>query len=390
MFEQTLVIFFKEIRNLTRDRKTFIMSMMIPFILVPLILFIIGFSMNSFQNKGMEQIPVAFSNTDNFFYDFCKAQSNIKIVDYNDKDLKLGKIFVYVKVSDDFNLNVSEGNDFDISFHHSDTMKSAISKNLFLQYKDFFKNFCLEIKNYNSKNNTKLTNEQIRKILSQDLEINLDQGTDINLSSVYFNILAPVMLILYSYIGSSSFSSDMTAGEKERGTLEPLLSTNVDRNAIVYGKLAAASSMGIISSLCTGLGLFLYVFLSAGKFVFGISSISILFLITILTSTFFAALNLTIGIYSKSFKETQIYMAPMSIICLLPSYFVYFLDAYSINLFYFSIPILNIACIMKELLSGIINIFHVGIVLIWLLVYILLSTYTISFMFKKEKVIFRV
>jgi ABC-type Na+ efflux pump, permease component len=105
---------------------------------------------------------------------------------------------------------------------------------------------------------------------------------------------------------------------------------------------------------------------------------------------FFASLNLAIGIYSKSSKEAQTYLMPVSILSLIPTYFTYSMDLNSINMQYLCIPIVNVVCIIKEILAGVMNIAHLGIVALWLFVYTLIAFSFANYMFKKESVIFRI
>jgi sodium transport system permease protein len=282
MINQIYVIFLKEFKSILRDRKTFITGILIPFLLVPSIIWISNFSLTKTQNQLLQNTVANFESQD---------------------------------------------------------------------------------------------------------EINNTLNDNINYISL--SVLAPMMLILYSCMGSAGYASDMTAGEKEHGTLESLLSTGANRKMIVLGKLATASVMGVLSSVCACAGFFVYL-LPSGYLFFNLEIIFVLVIAMILNSIFFAALNLSIGIYSKSYKEAQTYMMPVSLICLIPSCFTYFLNINEIPFFYFSIPILNIICLMKEFLFGIINIYHILTVFFWLLVYTYFSVTLILRIFNKEKVIFRI
>ena len=205
-------------------------------------------------------------------------------------------------------------------------------------------------------------------------------------------MLLPMMIIFYCCIGSASTASDLSAGEKERGSLEALLSTGTSRTSIILGKLFATTIMGLISGLCTVLGLSAYLVISSGSqmALISFSGVLALLAVTLFTSMFFASLNLAIGIYSKSSKEAQTYLMPVSILSLIPTYFTYSMDLNSINMQYLCIPIVNVVCIIKEILAGVMNIAHLGIVALWLFVYTLIAFSFANYMFKKESVIFRI
>ncbi|MDR1240932.1 MAG: ABC transporter permease subunit [Oscillospiraceae bacterium] len=391
MFEQTIVVFLKEMKNILRDKKTFIVGLLIPFFLVPTMLWITSFSMKNTQSQISQSVVVAFDNSDNFFYDFCSSQKNIKIIEAAPSELESGKISAYILTSKDINKKILSGNNFEINVKYSESsINSIMTSPVLLACESAFREMCAEVALYSK--NSNLKTDEIRKYLtSYQIPIKEPDSRIVdNMGSMYFNILTPMMLILYCCVGSVGCALDMTAGEKERGTLEPLLSTGAVRSMIILGKLSAAALMGIFSSICTGIGLCVYLYSSSGKISIGIRCISILFLTVIFTSVFFAAINLIIGTYAKSYKEAQTYTVPISIVCLIPSYFTYFLNSSDMSLFYFLIPVLNIVCLMKELLAGIINPLHIMTSFLGVFLYIAISVFVILHMFKQEKIIFKI
>ena len=67
----------------------------------------------------------------------------------------------------------------------------------------------------------------------------------------------------------------------------------------------------------------------------------------------------------------------------------YMMDAKNIAMIYFNIPIINVSCILKELIAGIYNITHIGITISWIVIYISICLTFARYMFNKENVIFR-
>ena len=65
------------------------------------------------------------------------------------------------------------------------------------------------------------------------------------------------------------------------------------------------------------------------------------------------------------------------------------MDAKSIGLQWFSIPLANAACLMKEAFAGIFNLTHIAMVFGWMLVYVLVAIAFTRYMFSREEVIFR-
>lgn len=386
MIKQMMVVFLKELKCIIRDKKTFIFGLVLPLLWVPVILFIIDFSMQSSQNQISDNVNIAMSSKENSFYTFCSAQKNITVVDVNDP--KSSKIAAYVTLDSDIDSKILKGENFSLNIDYNDSsINSMMSMPIVSYYESVYRSI---VNDYRSQFKDK---EGLNKFVSIEVPYTLDeQMPSIDTSSLYFNMLVPMMMILYCCIGSASTASDLSAGEKERGTLESLLSTGANRTSIIVGKLLATTAMGVTSGLCTVLGLWGYLLISSGsqKVHLSVLEMMSLLVITLFTSMFFASVNLAIGVYSRSYKEAQTYLTPMSIICLIPAYFTYTLDVSSIGIGHLCVPVLNIICIIKEIFANAVNIYHVLIVVFWLIIYILSAFYVTNNMFKKENVVFRI
>ena len=183
---------------------------------------------------------------------------------------------------------------------------------------------------------------------------------------------------------------NLSVGEKERGTFEPLLSTGARRTALITGKLLATTSMGVLNGFFTVFGFAIFSIISAHSFTFNFEQIFALVLITALISLFFSAINFTFGTYARSTKEAQTYVTPLSLIIMIPSFFSLSGEVSNISFAKLSIPILNITYIIKEILAKNINYSHLLIVSLWIFFYSGLIFEIIRRMFKKESVIFRI
>ena len=69
--------------------------------------------------------------------------------------------------------------------------------------------------------------------------------------------MLPLLLIIYSIAGPMGAAVDLGAGEKERGTLEPLLTTQAGRLSLLWGKFFAITVMGHISTISSLIGLYI-------------------------------------------------------------------------------------------------------------------------------------
>lgn len=388
MFKQSMIVFLKELKCIIRDKKTFIFGLLLPLILVPSMLFIIDFSVKNMQGQVADNVNIAMNNKQNSFYSFCSVQDKLTVIDVQDpqKALDSGEISAYITIDENIDKKIvkKESFDLDIKYNNS-SINSMMARPIVTEYEADYRYL---VTNYVFK-----SEEELNRLIAVKVELQQDsQALNINTGSLYFNMLVPMMLILYCCMGSVGTAAELSAGEKERGTLEPLLSTCADRTGIIIGKLLATTAMGVISGLFTVLGLWIYLIVSSSVNSVNVSPLGMitLLIMTVFVAMFFASVNLTIGVYSRSFKEAQTYLMPVSIICLIPTFFTYTLDVSQIRTLDLCIPIFNVICIIKEIFAGVINTGHISIVLGWLIVYISIAFLITSKLFKRESIVFRV
>ena len=151
------------------------------------------------------------------------------------------------------------------------------------------------------------------------------------------------------------------AGEKERGTLETLLISPIDRNKIVMGKFLTIAFAGTMTALLTVTSMVVWgLVLSQGmaiKFVadfmaqIAMHDFLLIFLMLVPVVAIFAAVLLSISIYAKSFKEAQSYMGPMSILVVVPIMLA-LLPGVELKGVWAWVPITNVSLALKELVKG--------------------------------------
>lgn len=391
MFRQIIVVFLKEIKCILRDKRTFIFGLFLPLLLAPTMLFISDFSLFGTKDKTVKNITIGINKKDNSFYNFFTAQDGVTAIYVRDiqKSLDSGEISAYITVDENIDKKIINHEPFNLDIKYGNSSVSSVMEiPIIKQYENAYRYL---VENHGFNTEEELKNAVKIKIPLQNL---VPDTPSIDTSALYFRMLVPMMIILYCCIGSAGTASELTAGEKEHGTLEPLLATCANRTCIILGKLFATTAMGVTSGLCTALGLWIYLITSSSSSTAknNISALNMLFLlvITVFISMFFASINLLIGVYAKSYKEAQTYMMPISVLCVVPNMFSYSLEAGKVSFFDLCIPVYNVICIIKEILAGVLNIFHLITVLLWLGVYISISLFLIIKLFKKESALFRV
>ena len=171
----------------------------------------------------------------------------------------------------------------------------------------------------------------------------------------------PYIFIIFGFMGSIYPALDLGAGEKERGTLETILSSPASRFDIVMGKFLVVVLFSIATAFLAMLGVLImvYQFLPTIETnitqtvmdMLGPRRIIIIMSMVLPVSAFFAAVALAISIFARSFKEAQSMMAPLNIIIILPA-MIGMLPGFKLSAVTAAIPILNLSLATKAILGG--------------------------------------
>ncbi|WP_055669239.1 ABC transporter permease [Desnuesiella massiliensis] len=394
----TLLVFKKELLDIFRDKKTVIMSILIPLIIFPIMFGVIGKSMNNTTKSVEENLIIYVKDAGNSSLgQFIKAQKGIKFEESSnvEEDVKNGKILLALEIPNDFDKDVAEEKTSNINIiYDNSSQKSQMAISKIEAFIDAYS------KNVVSQRLSKRNIEQ--KLLTPiNIERKTTEKESEGFSKFMLSLLLPLLLVIYSVSGPIAPATDLGAGEKERGTLEPLLTTKASRMSLLWGKFFAITTMGLLTTLASISGVLISMRQSNSFFSQGSSSgtvptlsievkaLVLIGIIAILTTMVFGALELAISIYARSFKEAQTYLTPLTIIAIVPVYSTYMLDAKNIESIYFHIPLANAVCVLKELIAGIYNTQHILTTIGWTVAYIVASILFARFMFSREEVIFR-
>lgn len=193
---------------------------------------------------------------------------------------------------------------------------------------------------------------------------------------------------------------DMTAGEKERRTLEMLLSSPASREEIVLGKVLATITATVLTAVLTmvSFGASFYIAprdSETDKLLSGLGGIPLdaptllLMLVAILPmAVLAAALIIAIATLAKSFKEAQSYLTPLIIVAIFPA-MVSFLPGVELNVALALMPVVNFSQLIKELLLGEWSWLGFALTLVANLVYAAVAFAAAVMIFKNERVLFR-
>lgn len=389
----TSIVLKKELKDLLRDKKTFIMGVLIPLLLIPIMFYVMDKSMSSFMEDAQKSIKIGIQDESNgSFGKFIKSQKNIDIIKSNnfEEDVKNGDIDVAIIIPKNFESNLQKEKQSQITIIYDNSSQSSSTAFSFIN--SYIESYSKEIVKLRLKQRNIEESLLTPIVVKEKTSVESDKGEGI----LMLSSMLPLFLIIYSVTGPLAAATDLGAGEKERGTLEPLLSTQAGRLSLLWGKFLAITVMGIITSAAFIVGVLIA--MNKSKNMFGgdisginlsIGSLVIIGLICILITMVFGAIELAISIYARSFKEAQTYLSPITILAFIPAYATFMLDPKNIELMYFNIPVVNAIVLIKEAIAGIFNPMHIGITFGWLLFYIIISILFARYMFSREDVIFR-
>lgn len=159
------------------------------------------------------------------------------------------------------------------------------------------------------------------------------------------SIILPLILVLFAFMGGANLTMDVTAGERERQSLEPLLATPVSRASLVSGKMAAAGLIGVASVVLTLLSFKLSAALSTSAMASALDvsfpAIGRMLLVLAPMVLIGTALLTFISAGAKSMKEAQSHMVWLMFMPMLPGYALMAYPLKDQDLWQYAVPFLS-------------------------------------------------
>jgi len=166
----------------------------------------------------------------------------------------------------------------------------------------------------------------------------------------------PYFFVIAIYIGGMYLAIDLTAGERERQSLEPLFANPVARWRILVGKLGAISAFSLASLVLTVIA-----FVIAGGFLptarlgmsfdLGAGFVADAILLELPLIAVFAVLETLVAAFAKSYREAQTYLGFLMIVPIIPSALMSVLPVKAAHWMY-AVPLLGQQLGISDLLGG--------------------------------------
>jgi len=373
----------KELRAIVRDQKSLIMMLVTP-ILIPIFIFLFSFLYNEMMYGESVDTYIVAAN-----YQLNSVEKEI----IKDLNLEISYYSSQEEMQEEFENNnidayiMLDNGKYSIYSNNKAEFSSMAGYNLSL-YLDSYNNYLAQHYLYEIDADLDKVYNNIQYDFVEIEGQNDLVNTIINLGFV-FAIMSITLVAIYG-------ATDSTAGEKERGTLETFLTFPIKSNEIITGKYLAISLSCIITSvISTTLTVSALVVCSNMFEIYqdtiinlNVLTISLGILIMVSYSLFISGLCIAISSFSKTYKEAQSALTPLSMAIMVPM----FLDMFGVKMtpLLSLVPVLNHTLILNEMFCGTINILNVIIMFISTIIYVIFIIYFITKQYKSEKILFSI
>ncbi|MGR6139248.1 ABC transporter permease [Stenotrophomonas maltophilia] len=312
----------KELRDLSRDRRTLLLTLLFGPLLYPVLLLGMGKLAESRVRTQIEQplqIPTIGADNAPNLVRFLAAQGLNTAPAPKDlaEAIRTQDIDVALRISDEFGKDWAEGKPALVEVIKDSTRRAAEVPSARLE---------AALATYNGQVGAlRLMARGIDAQVARPLDVaRQDLASAEAKRGMILSMLLPVLLTLTSFIGGAYLVMDATAGERERQSLEPLLATPGSRSAIVSGKIAAACVVGFVSLLLTLVAFKVSAQIAPGnigrQFNMNVGSMLQMLLVMLPMLLIGTSLLTFLSAAAKSMKEAQSHMTWLMLLPMLPGY----------------------------------------------------------------------
>jgi ABC-2 type transport system permease protein/sodium transport system permease protein len=205
--------------------------------------------------------------------------------------------------------------------------------------------------------------------------------------------VVPLILIMMTITGAVYPAIDLTAGERERGTLEVLVAAPIPRLSVLFAKYVAVLTVATLTAAVnlttmlvtlgvTGMGAALL-----GNQDLGWVRLAEVFGLLLLFAAFFSAVLLALTSFARSFKEAQAYLIPLMLAALTPG-MIGVMPGVELKGFLVVVPLVNVVLLARDLIAGHVAAFTATVVVVTTLLYALAALAVAARVFGAEAVLY--
>lgn len=397
--KEIITVFKKEFLDTIRDRRTLMTMIVMPVVVIPLLLSMItSFAASKADEASKKTLKVGLideSNSDELMKEFRLRKDFTLMTEFAENEfnqlIRDDSIDIAIVIPKEFGASINQQKTGTIKLYHKDSGTNSLKKRRVVETIERFED--------------KVLAERLDSIGITDATIDPVSIEENNVYSMKETIgkqigsSLPYLFVLFCFMGCMYPAIDLFAGEKERGTLETILSSPVNRLSILFGKMGVVTLTGLITGMLIFLGAYLVLIINKdipdmiSNIIFGLlkpSTMSLILLMLLPTSAFFASILIAMSIYAKSFKEALTLIQPLTFLIIIPLLIPVVMEgSMALTPITAMIPLLNLTLATGEIMAGTIDMKLLAIVVLSLFAFAAIAVLLCTKWFGREENILR-
>ncbi|MBO4775531.1 MAG: ABC transporter permease, partial [Lachnospiraceae bacterium] len=398
-----LTLLKKELTDIFRDTKTIIIMVIVPLVLYPL-MFLGSMLLTSsiMKESTVKTYNVAVVNESK------EVSDNIKVLldealekheyHFNVEDIGAGEDFEKLIRDSKYDLIISyENTDAEypdyLLYSLTSSNKSSTCRSMAEKVFDDYSNSIIDERLKNALDDYETLKKEPFSVEKKDYSSKEET------TGMLIGYIMPFMMIISVLMGAFTVAIDVSVGEKERGTLETLITLPISNTQMMISKFLAVSIFALfsvtINLISFGLmGIYIFSSMSLVKKFVGdfkitqfIPSILLMIVVIILFAMFVSAVCLCVDFTAKSVKEANNLTTPLMLI-LMTGAGMSVIPGVKLNFLYALIPILNVSLLIKDLFMLKFDPYMIATVFFSTLIHTTVAIFIMTKVFSSEDILF--
>jgi len=388
-------IFRKEMLEVLRDKRMLFLVILMPFFLYPVMFTLIGFvGKSQGERLNTEKVTVLLNPEAEStpIYDLLKTNPtlDVKLEAFEQTALDTMTNTIGVLVGDGYQSSLDSNRSATVTLYY-DSSKDLLDgrvRDIKTSVEQLSQNLLL----------ARLSDQKLPQGFVKPIDVREQNiaPQDRVIGKIMGRFL-PMLLLLFIFTGCIYIAIDITAGEKERRTLQTLFTAPLKVSEIIAGKFLATFLVGVVSATMNVLSLLVAMYIqvqlmsngeagAAFSLPIGPEGWAWMALIIILATAFMAAISIAVVLLANSYKEAQSYVSPLMMVIIIPAVMSQ-MPGMELTSTTAMIPMLNISLAIGAIFQGIFNVGHILMVVLFALLYAGLALYLASLTFGNENVV---
>ena len=401
-------VYLKELKDMLRDRRTLMSMIVIPTLLMPGLMLLIGTVTVKVIKKASQETPtiMVLGGEDSPAVRSALAE-NIRIrlvatTPYWRQRISDKKVRAAVEIPPGFDTALEHGEARTVKiYNYEGEVRSGFGVN---ELRRFFNEYRDKVLT------ARLTARGLPDTFVRPFEVKTENvAAAEKVGGNAIGGMIPYFFIILCFTGAMYPAIDLTAGEKERGTMETILCSPIARLDLVLGKFLMVLTASLATVVFSVLSMAATVVLggtmllksaggaaamkggvAAGGVIPLLNPLGMLGVVAMIlpVAVMFAAVQLAVALYAKSYKEAQSYLSPFIVVIVMPAV-IGLLPGVELNARLALVPILNLSLVSKEMVSGVFHWNYIALIFGSTCAYAALALAFCVRMFNREDVLFR-